>query len=100
MYGGFSRLRQRHDKVFGTPALKNKKRQAGTYMVPACRFFNALRHYPEDSFAWLSIYSNASNEPRGLSETLLSASELQVFGIFEFCAVRGGSGFPLRCPRL
>gem|GEM_PF-5531490 len=29
MYGGFSRLRKRHGKDFGTPALKNKKRQAG-----------------------------------------------------------------------
>lgn len=38
MCGGFSRLRQRHDKVFGTPAFKDKKRQAGTYMVTACRF--------------------------------------------------------------
>lgn len=39
---------------------------------------------------------NASNESRALSETLLSASELQIFGIFEFCAVSGGRGFPLR----
>lgn len=100
MCGGFSRLRKRHGKVFGTPAFKDKSdRQESCKFLPVAFSMHSGIIRKIHLHGYLYIH-NASNESRALSETLLSASELQVFGIFEFCAVRGGSGFPLRCPRL